>query len=397
MSASARVERTIYLDHAATAYPRADGVAEAMAAALNIAGSAGRGGHGGANEAQQIVTSCRSRVAELWGVADPGVAGADRIVIYPSATAALNTLIADLVPEGNPQGKQLLLGPLEHNSVVRPAWRRCGSDGLPTLPADVDGRIEIDRAGDLDLSRVVAVIVQHASNVNGIVQPLDEISAWCEKVGLPLIVDGAQAAGLVPLDLSALPAVHAYVAAGHKFLGGPPGIGVAYFAAGCDPTPLWVGGNGVDSGALEVPTSGPARYESGTSNLPAIAGLAAALRELTRDFVAERFERAQRLRQEWLAALEAIPDLRVIGDQTRALRTPVISLTATRPPGEMAAQLESELGVRSRSGLHCAPSAHEYFGTAPLGTFRIAPNPDTMDSKEDQADRTAVIDFLSRS
>lgn len=386
--------RTIYLDHAATAYPRHASVGEAMLAALDIAGSAGRGGHGGANQAKEIVTACRERLARLWGVeSTPAGVAAERIVIYPSATAALNTIIDDFA-ERSDATSRLLLGPLEHNSVTRPAWRRFGTERIDTLPADVDGSIDIDRLDPVDTGRTVAVIVQHASNVNGVVQPIEELAEWCDQRGLPLIVDGAQAAGLIPVLLSTLPAVRAYVAAGHKFLGGPPGIGVAYYAPGFDPTPLWIGGNGVDSGSPDVPTCGPARYESGTSNLPAIAGLGAALERLTPERVAERLSHTTHLRAAWLADLQALDTVDIIGDQLPAgLRTPVISLRPrTGTPAEVSERLDAKLSVRTRAGLHCAPKAHAFFGTTPDGTFRIAPDADPCEHEAE--DRRSVIDFL---
>ncbi len=362
-------EECIYLDHAATAYPRHPRVVDAVIAALGVAGSAGRGGHAGAEKGKAIVADCRAALAALFGAPDP-----ERVLLFPSSTAALSTIIYSLVPPGNPERRRLLIGALEHNAVRRPAVQRFGEERMASLPADREGRVDLERLDEDDARGAAAVILQHASNVNGMVQPIAEVGAWCVARALRFFVDGAQAAGLVPVAFDRVPGLTAYTTAAHKYLGGPPGIGCAWFAPGFDPEPLWIGGNGVDSHLPRVPAAGPARYESGTPNLPGIAGLLAAVEGFRELPVAARWRALRAVRAEWRAMLAAIAGVELIGEGGDAPRTPVISLRIPGwDPAELAAYLDRQIGARCRAGLHCAPLAHEHFGTLPAGTLRIAP------------------------
>lgn len=370
----------IYLDHAATAFPRHPGVGEAMAAALEIAGSAGRGSHGGAKGATAIVARCRERLAALFGVSDPS-----RMVLFPSSTLALSTIIAGLAEAADRQAV-LWIGPLEHNAVWRPAVRALGEARVRLLPADATGRVDITALESLDTRGALGVVLQHASNVCGVVQPVAEIGAWCAAHRLPLIVDGAQAAGLVPIGLERIAHLAAYTMAGHKYLGGAPGIGVAWLARGFEPEPLWIGGNGVDSELPRVPASGPARYESGTPNLPGIAALERALAWFDDHPAAERFSRLAEIRADWRDRLAEIRGLALVGEGGSAPRTPVISLRIPGlDPNELAAILETKVGARCRAGLHCAPLAHRHLGTLEEGgTMRIAPGLETTAEERDR-------------
>jgi len=370
----------IYLDHAATAYPRHPGVSEAMLQALEVAGSVGRGGHAGAKAAADVVDDCRNRLADLLGASDP-----QRISLFPSSTLALSTLIADLVRDAT-DDQQLCMGVLEHNAVWRPAVRALGEERIHFLPSDEDGCIDPQRLGEVDASRMLGVVLQHGSNVSGILQPLEEVGAWCQQQGIPFIVDGAQAAGMVPFSVTRCPGLKAYTMAGHKHLGGPPGIGPCYLAPGYEPEPLWIGGNGIDSALAKIPDSGPGRFESGTANLPGIAGLAKALEYFDDHPVSDRFRFGNLQRQRWVEALRGIDRVEIPGETGTAPRTPVIPLhVPDHHPEHLAAELDVRLGVRCRSGLQCAPLAHRHLGTLEAGgTLRIAPGEETGDDVIDQ-------------
>ena len=370
----------IYLDHAATAFPRHPGVPDAMLAAIEIAGSVGRGTHGGARGASAIVQSCRDRLAHLFGVSDPS-----RMILFPSSTLALSTIVADL---GDRSGRErvLWIGPLEHNAVWRPAVRAFGRERVKRLPADAAGRIDVAALAALDPGNAIGVIVQHASNVNGVVQPIADVGAWAHRNELPLIVDGAQAAGLVPTALERIPGLVAYTMAGHKYLGGAPGVGVCWLAEHYDPEPLWIGGNGVDSELPRIPDTGPGRYESGTPNLPGVAALDRALAYFDEHPVAERYAALNRVRNEWREHLREVPGVELIGESDDELpRSPVLAVRiAGLDPTELAGILDAKVGARCRAGLHCAPLAHEYFGTlADGGTCRIAPGEETTVEERD--------------
>ncbi len=297
----------IYLDHAATAYPRHPGVSEAMTAALGIAGSVGRGSHAGARGASLIVANCRDRLAALFGVSDP-----ERMVLFPSSTLALSTILADLGRDAAPDST-LWIGPMEHNAVWRPAVRAFGEARIHRLPADASGRIEVAALEGIDSRGAVGVVLQHASNVDGVIQPIAEVGAWCAARGIPFAVDGAQAAGLVPVGLERISGLVAYTMAGHKYLGGAPGIGVMWLAPGYEPAPLWIGGNGIDSELPRIPATGPGRYESGTPNLPGIAALERALAEFELLPLAERFSGLCEVRAGWCDRLGAIAGLELVG------------------------------------------------------------------------------------
>lgn len=374
----------IYLDHAATAFPRAPGVAEAVTEALELAGSAGRGAHGGARKAASMVDECRQRAADLLGGDDPS-----RVVIFPSSTLALSTAIGDLCASADP-ASTLFIGALEHNAVWRPAVRALSEERVLLLPSCANGLVDTEALKTLDPGGALGVVVQHASNVTGLVQPIEEIGAWCSKHRLPLVVDGAQAAGVVPTVVERIPSLRVYTCAGHKFFCGPPGIGLAWHAPGHEPQPLWIGGNGVDSELARVPLSGPGRFESGTPNLPGIAGLAAALRTFDEDPPSARFSRFLANRRVWVEELSAIEDLDICGEGGEGSRTPVIALSVPGlDPNEAAALLESRVGARCRAGLQCAPLAHRHLGTFPAGTLRIAPGEEVT-----EAERAAVIAAL---
>ncbi|MEE2888875.1 MAG: aminotransferase class V-fold PLP-dependent enzyme [Planctomycetota bacterium] len=376
----------IYLDHAATAHPRHPGVAEAMVAALDLAGNAGRGSHGGALEAGAIVGSCRERIAHLIGADDPL-----RISLFPSSTLALSTVIADLCREAADDAV-MWIGALEHNAVWRPAVRALGEDRVRQLPVDECGLVDLTALESLDPGVALAVVLQHASNVTGLVQPIEEVGAWCQKKNLPLVVDGAQAAGLMPFSVQRCPGLMAYTMAGHKHLGGPPGIGPCYLVPGYEPQPLWIGGNGIDSELPRIPATGPGRFESGTPNLPGIAGLNAALEYFDEHPVVTTFEQLVRLRQQWLKDLSTISRLSIPGESASSVRTPVIPLHVEGiSPEEVSAELDARIGARCRSGLQCAPLAHRHIGTLePGGTVRIAPG-----LESDGSQRQQVIDALA--
>ncbi|MFQ5654608.1 MAG: aminotransferase class V-fold PLP-dependent enzyme, partial [Planctomycetota bacterium] len=281
------------------------------------------------------------------------------MILFPSSTAALSTAIAALGTRAGDGPVRLLLGPMEHNAVWRPAVRLAGREGIAHLPADPLGRVDLGALEGFPSEGFAGVVLQHASNVNGMVQPIAEVAAWCAARGLPFIVDGAQAGGLIPVALDRIPGLVAYTCAGHKYLGGPPGVGVAWLAPGFDPEPLWIGGNGVESERPSVPASGPARYECGTQNLPGIAGLEAALHRFDEEPPALRWSRLRMVRAAWRERLAEIRGVELVGEGGESPRTPVISLgIAGREPAEIAAHLEGRLGARCRAGLHCAPLAH---------------------------------------
>ena len=365
---------TIYLDHGATAFPKAPGVSAAMAEFLDTAsGNPGRGGHRLTVTASRAIEGAREEVASLLG-GDP-----ERTLFGPGATFWLNTVLSSYLWHGT----RVVVSALEHNAVMRPLrWLEAhrgvevaavagsGPDGVPT-PEDIAARVAEE---DTTL-----VVVSHASNVTGAVLPVAEIAMAVAPV--PVVVDAAQTAGSVPFDFGAL-GLAAMVASGHKGLLGPSGIGVMLLAEDFEVEPMMRGGTGSRSESEEMPEHLPDRLEAGTPNGAGAVGLGAAcgwLSERTVDAVHEH-EGALVLRL--AGGIADLPGVKLHGWDDTAPHTGLLSFTMDgRDNGEVAARLDREHGICVRAGLHCAPAAHRRIGTFPDGTIRAGIGP--FNSEED--------------
>lgn len=366
----------IYLDNAATTLQKPSAVAKAMEQALYTCANPGRSGHRPAMKAAETVYECRRAAAEFFGLDAP-----ERVVFTLNATHALNLAIKSLLHEG---GHAVISG-YEHNSVVRPLEAMAERGVSYTAAVSPLFRPElvcpaIERA---ITPQTRCVIVTHVSNVFGFVLPLAEIDALCRKKGLPLVVDASQSAGLLPLDARALPAAVFLCMPGHKGLYGPQGTGLLLCCKDTKLYSLMEGGTGSLSLETHQPDFLPDALESGTLNVPGIAGLREGLR-----FAAKRREAILRREQALLAQtaelLSALPELELfIGD---GCQSGVLSL---RPrAGDPAALCEAlaERGVCVRGGLHCSPLAHRSAGTLPEGTVRLSFSAfSTPDQAEDLA------------
>ena len=357
-----------YLDHGATAYPRAPGVAKAMARFLDEAsGNPGRGGHRLTVAASRTIEAAREDVAALLG-GDP-----ERTLLGPGATFWLNTVLASALGEGS----RVVTSALEHNAIMRPlrfleesrgvevaVVEAADQNGVPT-PEEITARVAE--------APTALVVLTHASNVSGAVLPVAEAARMV--VPVPVLVDAAQTAGTLPIDFADLGAA-ALVCSGHKGLLGPPGIGVMLLAPGFEVEPLLRGGTGSRSESEEMPEFLPDRLEAGTVNGAGAAGLGAAcawLRERTVDAVAEH---EQRLVRQLADGLSTVPDIRLHGWDERAPHTGILSFTLDgADSGELAAWLDRTHGICLRAGLHCAPAAHRRLGTFPDGTLRAGVGP----------------------
>ncbi|MFP4057358.1 MAG: aminotransferase class V-fold PLP-dependent enzyme [Candidatus Brocadiia bacterium] len=350
----------IYLDHAATSWPKPQGVEDEMTRLLReLTANAGRSGHRPALESARLVFGARSRLAALLGVADP----AD-LVFTRGATEGLNLVLKGLLRSGERVG----VCPLEHNSVMRPLDRLARERGIQVeaLPADPLGRIDLDRLAPLE-GRYGLVAVAHGSNVNGVVQDAGAIAAALP--GTPMLLDAAQTAGVVPIDVAGQ-GIAFLACSAHKGLLGPTGLGACALSPEHDPEPLLEGGTGSHSESFRHPAFRPDRYEAGTLNLHGIAGLSGGLAHLEAHGLLGEHKR--RLTALLLEGLSEVPGVRLFAprDGTALLA----SLTIEGLPPDRAAQaLERDHGILCRPGLHCAPAAHAHLGTLPQGTVRLAP------------------------
>ena len=344
----------IYLDAAATTLQKPPAVAKAVEEAVGTLSSPGRGGYGFAQRAAEIAFSCRMEVAELFHVQNP-----ERVVFTHNATHGLNIAIKSLVSTGD----RVVISGYEHNAVTRP---------LAALRADI-----VTVAGTLFRSETVpeafermllpgtaAVICNHVSNVFGFVQPVEEIAALCRERGIPFIVDASQSAGVIPLDMDTMKA--AYIAMpGHTGLLGPQGTGILLCAA--EPKPLLMGGTGNMSVLQDMPPELPERLEPGTLNVPGIAGLRAGLDEVLRigtDVIGKTEETACKY---CISGLEKL-GFRVFEGEHQGGTVSFLP----REDCQILADRLAQHGIAVRSGLHCAPLAHESAGTLETGTVRVS-------------------------
>ena len=357
----------IYLDNAATSWPKPPGVAEAMQAFLTEVGAnPGRSAHRLAVRSGRVVYDAREAVAGLFNAPDPL-----RVVFGANATEALNLALAGLVRAGD----HVITSSMEHNSVMRPLRsleRRgvgltvvlCSPQGVLD-PADVEAAIR---------PKTTLVVLNHGSNVVGTLLPVAEVAEIARRCGLLLLVDAAQTAGAYPIDVQA-DGIDLLAFSGHKSLYGPMGTGGLVIGTRVDPArlePLKRGGTGSRSEAEEQPDFLPDRCESGTPNAVGLAGLAAAVRWVQGSGVHSLRAHEVALTQRLIDGLAGIPGVTVYGslDATRQVATVSFNV-AGAPPSDVGLQLDEEYGIMCRVGLHCAPAAHRTIGTFPSGSVRF--------------------------
>jgi cysteine desulfurase / selenocysteine lyase len=380
----------IYLDYAATSWPKPPEVVCAMSDFLEQAGgNPGRSGHRLSIAAGRIVYQARESVAELFHAPDPM-----RVVFTSNVTYALNLALKGLLRPGS---RAVTTG-MEHNSVMRPL-RAMEKDGVQVAVAACheDGSLDFASLEGAVIPGTRLVVVTHASNVVGTILPVRDIAAVAHRAGALLLVDAAQTAGVVPIDQQA-DGIDLLAFTGHKGLHGPPGTGglvIGSAVSASDLLPLVRGGTGSRSESHEQPDVLPDKYESGTPNGVGIAGLGAGVRwVLTRGVDAIRAHEAG-LADALLEGLREVPEVTLYGPADSASRTSVISCrVANQHVSDVGLRLDEEFGILCRVGLHCAPSAHKTIGTFPEGTIRLAPGAAT--SLEDVRTAVGAIRQLAR-
>jgi cysteine desulfurase family protein len=355
------MKRNLYFDNAATSYPKPPAVAAAVTRYLNeVGGPYGRSAYSRAFEVTRTVERTRDRLAELMGTRN-----ADHVVFTPNATIALNQVIQSVLSRGG----RVLISPLEHNAVTRPLKEfacRYGAT-FDLLPHFADGRIDPDRiAGSLTPDTVLAV-VNHQSNVSGLIQPIREIR---ERLGdVPLMVDASQSFGSVPLSVDDWN-IDFLAFTGHKALLGPTGTGGLYMRKPASLEPLIYGGTGSASDSFDMPDVVPDRFEAGTQNIAGIYGLLAALEGKPESL--HSLGEFHRLIEE----LKRIPSLRVLcADRFEDQGDVVAFFQPGHDPATLGRSLFDRFGIETRIGLHCAPLAHRTLGTFPTGAVRIGVSP----------------------
>ncbi|SMC91574.1 aminotransferase class V-fold PLP-dependent enzyme [Sporomusa malonica] len=356
----------IYLDNAATTWPKPECVYQAIDHCLRTMGAnPGRGGHSMARAASLMLYEAREALAELFRIED-----ANQIVFTHNATDAISMAVFGLLCPGD----TLVTTAMEHNAVAR-AVRYVEAKGVHVVivPCKRDGQLDMNAMRAAVMQRPKAVIMSHASNVTGTIMPIAEIGKLTKQIGAIFIVDAAQTAGVEAIDVAAM-GIDLLAFSGHKGLLGPQGTGGLYVSEAQAVTPLRVGGTGSLSESDKQPEFMPDRLESGTPNTPGIAGLKAGVRFIL-DTGRENIQaKEMALTQLLLDGLKGIPTLTVHGNTDIAGRTAVVSFTLNgKDSGQIAHALDRDYEIACRSGLHCAPWAHQAIGTLKTGTVRLSP------------------------
>ena len=350
----------IYLDNAATTLHKPRAVDEAVRRAMHAAAGYARGGYAAALRADETVYACREQAAALFGVRDPA-----RVVFTMNATHALNLAIHAMVQPG----MRVVAGGYEHNAVMRPLALR----GVQPIVLDTplwDGAAMVERARQALADGAQLFILNHVSNVFGFAAPVEEIAGLLDQAGVPLILDASQSAGVLEIDVRRHPCLAAVCMPGHKALYGPQGTGILLVLDDrITQTPLLAGGTGSRSEEMRQPGFLPDALESGTPNVPGIAGLAAGIAFVRAVGPANILAHEQALVREFARALEGA---RRIECFSHPAQTGVLSLRVRGAPAETVAETLARQGVAVRAGLHCAPLAHRTAGTEETGTVRFS-------------------------
>jgi len=359
----------IYLDNAATSWPKPTEVLKAMTEVLERAGgNPGRSGHRLSIAAARVIYDTREEIARFFGISNPL-----RVIFTGNATYAINLALKGILKPGD----HVVTSSMEHNSVMRPL-RNLEKQGvrLSIVPCAADGSLDVKDLEKAVSSTAKLVVVTHASNVVGTILPLAEIASMTHQAGALLLVDAAQTAGAIPIDVKAM-GIDLLAFTGHKELQGPPGIGGLVIADHVDVSrvePLIQGGTGSHSDSEEQPDDLPDKFESGTANLVGIAGLGAGLKWVTDRGIDEIRNHLKKLSQTLIDGLSVLPKVKVYGTLDPERSITIFSFTvAGKQVSEVGLRLDEEYGVLSRVGLHCAPLAHKTIGSFPEGTVRLSP------------------------
>lgn len=357
----------IYLDNASTTFPKAPTVATAMSDYITNRGiNINRGSYALAYDVEDIIYTTRQRLHPLFNGHDPA-----HVIFTQNVTMSLNMVIKGLLKAGD----HVLVSSMEHNAVMRPLTQLLDKGiTFDTIPCDSTGSIQMDSIEPLIRPNTVALIINHASNVCGTIQPLESIGPICKAHNLQFIVDAAQTAGVIPIDVKACH-IDALCFTGHKGLLGPQGIGgiILTKEMAQNLTPLIAGGTGSFSHLETLPTHMPDAFESGTLNLPGIIGLNEGLAYIESQGMENIHNHEQALTQAFLEGLQSIDGINIVGKQNIQDRTAVVSITIDgMDPANIAYELESTYHIMTRVGLHCAPRAHQTLRTYPEGTVRFS-------------------------
>lgn len=380
--------KAIYLDNAASSCPKPAGVIEAVDQCLReYCANPGRGAHKTAVSAARVIYHTREKAARFLGIED-----SSNLIFTMNATDSLNLAMYGLLKPGD----HVVSSMVEHNAVLRP------------LKVLAEGGVDVflvgsDAAGRIDPGDIISalkpqtrlVVLSHASNVTGAVQPIEELAVTLKERGVHLLVDAAQSAGALHLDMKKTP-VPLLACTGHKSLMGPQGIGMLFISPEIELRSIRQGGTGTRSEEPQDALPRPDRYEAGTLNTPGIAGLGAGIDFLYEQGLDNLFAHKNALTGRLHRGLDDIGGVDVYGPALGELRSPLVSFNiGEMPSSEVSAILDREYDIASRAGLHCAPGAHEAMGTRNRGAVRLSIGPFNTEAEID-ATIKAVAEIATR-
>lgn len=386
--------RKIYLDNAATSFPKPKSVVEAMVDFMqNIGCNPGRGGYGKSLESGRLVFEARNLINGFFH--GPG---SENVIFTQNITASLNTVIKGMFKDG----WHIITTSMEHNSVMRPL-RRLEADGIISITivrCNEDGTLDLKRMEEAVNDNTKAIIMTHASNLTGTIMPVEEVGSLCKKHSLYFIVDTAQSAGILDIDFQNMN-LDVLAFTGHKGLLGPQGIGGFIISDRADKitSTYMEGGTGSRSHQEIQPDILPDKFESGTLNAPGIAGLKAGIEYIMETGVYNIRHHESSLLEALLKGLNGIEAVEIYGPKDIEKQTGVVSINIKdMDPAEFSYILDTSYGIMTRTGLHCTPSAHKTIGTYPRGTVRLSVgNFNTMEDIEYTIDsiRTIASEYIN--
>ena len=356
----------IYLDNAATSYPKPESVYAAMDTTARETGvSPNRGGYRQSLDASRILFEARESLADIFKVSD-----SSRFIFTHSATESLNLAVKGLLAPGD----HVVTTTMEHNSLARPLHEASQHGvALTWVSGDANGYVSVESIVQAVTPATRLVAMTHCSNVTGALNPAAEIGSILKERGVVFLLDASQSAGSIPIDIPFMN-VDLFAAPGHKGMYGPQGTGFLYIAEAVNLKPLMVGGTGGGSTELTPPDELPERFESGTLNIAGIAGLKAGVDFIASRGVATIQEHELFLLTRFVEGLSSINGVTVINMNLAKPRGPVLSFTVNGvDPSLIGFTLDKDFDIAVRVGLHCAPLAHRTIGTFPDGTVRVSP------------------------
>ncbi|MEL7568626.1 MAG: aminotransferase class V-fold PLP-dependent enzyme [Dehalobacterium sp.] len=354
-----------YLDNAATSFPKPPQVIDAVCNYMkNNGATAGRGAYQRALEADRLVYRTRKLICELFHHSDPS-----KVIFTANVTEALNLAIQGIVREGD----HVITSSLEHNAVWRclKTLERDKGISISTGPCSIDGVTQADQVKGLIIPKTTLIIFTHASNVLGTIQPVGEIGAIAREYGIPFLVDSAQTAGAIPIDVNK-DHIDLLAFTGHKSLLGPMGTGGLVINCNLNMVPLKSGGTGGDSAYEYQPEYLPNRFEVGTPNVSGIVGLGEGINYILKTGIENIRAKEGEVLSYALQRLSQLEDVIVYGPRDPKKIAGVISFNYRGVPAEeIAYVLDQVYEIMVRAGLHCAPTAHKLIGSVKTGTVRI--------------------------